>query len=107
MLFILLFACATCAADATGEKIRQQIDAPVVPTTAKRWGYKTGAAVYSSPLVQTGGGSTGDVIFIGSQDKNVRGSLKLQSVPASWQKKHTKHSRQLYSCTYTCSPTVL
>ena len=79
MLFILLFACATCAADATGEKIRQQIDAPVVPTTAKRWGYKTGAAVYSSPLVQTGGGSTGDVIFIGSQDKNVRGSLKLQS----------------------------
>ena len=80
MLFILLFACATCAADATGEKIRQQIDAPVVPTTAKRWGYKTGAAVYSSPLVQTDGGSTGDVIFIGSQDKNVRGSLKLQSV---------------------------
>ena len=75
MLFILLFACATCAADATGEKIRQQIDAPVIPTTAKRWGYKTGAAVYSSPLVQTDGGSTGDVIFIGSQDKNVRGSF--------------------------------
>ena len=100
MLFILLLACATCAADvpATGKKIRNQIDAAVVPTTAKRWNFTTGAAVYSSPLVQTNdGGSTGDVIFIGSQDKNVRGSF-IQ---------FTARRSAAVHCTCTCSPTVL
>ena len=100
MLYILLLACATCAADvpATGKNIRHQIDAAVVPTTAKRWNFTTGAAVYSSPLVQTNdGGSTGDVIFIGSQDNNVRGSF-IQ---------FTARRSAAVHCTCTCSPTVL